>query len=201
MNKFTDDKEKWIAGLKAGNREIFDEIFRAYYKELVIYCLRFVTDREMAEDIVQEMFVKLWLRHEDLHIQTALRAYLYRATQNHALNYLNQLKIQEKYKQYVGFSTLNGAENPLEKLQESDLELKIKHAVLSLPEKRREVYELSRHEGLKNKQIAEKLNISVKTVENQMTKALEQLRNYLKEYLPVFVYLLLTFEAFWKLFF
>jgi len=189
----TEDQIRWIRGLKTGKKEIFDEIFRTYYGELVVYCLRFVADQDMAEDIVQDMFVKLWLRHDDLNIQSSLQAYLYRATKNHALNHLNQLKIQDKYKEYIGFLTLNGTESPLEKLQESDLELKIKHAVLSLPEKRREVFELSRHEGLKNKQIAERLNISVKTVENQMTKALEQLRNFLKDYLPVLFFGILTY--------
>jgi RNA polymerase sigma-70 factor (ECF subfamily) len=193
MKHMTDDQSSWIEGLKAGSKEVFDDIFRAYYSELVIYCLRYVHDQDVAEDIVQDMFVKMWLRHADLQIQTSLKAYLYRATQNHALNHLNQLKIQDKYKQYVGFAALNGSESPLEKLQESDLELKIKHAVLSLPEKRREVFELSRHEGLRNKQIAERLNISVKTVENQMTKALEHLRVFLKEYLPVIFLFIVTF--------
>ncbi len=196
MKQMADDQSSWKEGLKAGNKEVFDEIFRAYYGELISYCLRYVYEQDIAEDIVQDMFVKMWLRHADLQIQTSLKAYLYRATQNHALNHLNQLKIQEKYRQFVGFSAINGSESPLDKLQETDLELKIKHAVLSLPEKRREVFELSRQEGLKNRQIAERLNISVKTVENQMTKALEQLRGFLKEYLPVIFFFFVTFEAF-----
>lgn len=176
------EQDSLLEGLKAGDKKIFDEIFRLYYPALTIHCLRFVPDQDLAEEIVQDVFVKLWLRRNDIVVTSSLKAYLYRATQNHALNYLNQLKIQERYRQFVGFQTYNGSESPLEKLQEKDLEERIKEAVLSLPEKRREVFELSRHEGMKNKEIAEKLNISVKTVENQMTKALEYLRMKLKDY-------------------
>ncbi|MDA3944278.1 MAG: RNA polymerase sigma-70 factor [Bacteroidetes bacterium] len=192
----TDNQLKWIEGLKAGSRKDFDEIFRRYYAELVNFCMRYVVDQDMASEIVQDMFVKLWIRRDDLLVNSSLKSYLYRATQNHALNYLNQQKIQDKYKSYIGFQTLNGVESPLDKLQESDLEKEIKRAVLDLPEKRRMVFEMSRHDGLKNKQIAEKLNISVKTVENQMTKALEQLRKSLKQFLPLVLLFLLTFGRF-----
>jgi len=192
----TDNQLRWIEGLKAGEKSVFDEIFRAYYEELVGFCLRYIPDQDMACEIVQDMFVKLWIRREDLFVTISLKAYLYKATRNHALNYLNQLKIQDKYKSYIGFQTLDGGNSPLDKLQESDLEEEIKRAVLSLPERRRKVFEMSRHEGLKNKQIAEKLNISVKTVENQMTKALEFLRNSLKDYLPVGLIFLIAFGGF-----
>ena len=192
----TDNQLRWIEGLKAGEKSVFDEIFRAYYEELVGFCLRYIPDQDMACEIVQDMFVKMWIRREDLFVTTSLKAYLYKATRNHALNYLNQLKIQDKYKSYVGFQTIEGGNSPLDKLQESDLEEEIKRAVLSLPERRRKVFEMSRHEGLKNKQIAEKLNISVKTVENQMTKALEFLRNSLKDHLPVGLIFLIAFGGF-----
>lgn len=192
----TDNQLRWVDGLKAGERSVFDEIFRAYYQELVGFCMRYVSDQDMASEIVQDMFVKIWIKREDLFVTSSLKAYLYRATQNHALNHLNQLKIQDKYTSYIGFQTADGGNSPLDKLQENDLEKEIKRAVLSLPEKRRQVFEMSRHEGLKNKQIAEKLNISVKTVENQMTKALEQLRNILKEYLPVGLLFFITFGGF-----
>jgi len=183
-------------GLKVGEREIFDEIFRTYYDQLVGFCMRYVSDQDLASEIVQDMFVKLWIKREELDISSSLKAYLYRATRNHALNHLNQLKIQGRYREYIGFQTYDSSNDPLEILQESDLENRIKQAVLSLPERRRLVFEMSRHEGLKNKQIAEKLNISVKTVENQMTKALEYLRNVLREYLPVGLMFYITFGGF-----
>ncbi len=178
-----------IEGLKTGDKRIFDEIFRLYYAPLCHYCKRFVSDAEIAEEIVQDLFFKLWIKRDSLILRTSLQSYLFKAVKNHSLNYLNQLKIQEKHRQYVGFQ-VNDPFVASDQLEESDLTILIQGAILKLPDKRREVFELSRHEGLKYSQIAEKLNISVKTVEAQMSKALEQLRNVLKEYLLIALFFL-----------
>lgn len=181
-----DLQSRLIDGLKAGDKSIFDEIFKMYYTPLCHYCMRYVSDLEVAEEIVQDLFFKLWLKRDDLLIHSSLQSYLYQAVKNHSLNYIYQLKIQEKHRKYVGFN-VKDSHDPVDNLEEIDLEILIREAVLKLPAKRREVFELSRHEGLKYAQIAEKLDISVKTVEAQMSKALEHLRIVLKEYLPGFI--------------
>jgi RNA polymerase sigma-70 factor (ECF subfamily) len=185
-----DLQNRLIEGLTAGDKSVFDEIFRMYYAPLCQYCMRYVSDMQVTEEIVQDLFFKLWLKRDNLIIHSSLQSYLYQAVKNHSLNYIYQLKIQEKHRKYVGFN-VKDSHDPFDKLEEVDLEILIREAILKLPEKRRVVFELSRHEGLKYAQIAEKLDISVKTVEAQMSKALEHLRIVLKEYLPIYMILIL----------
>ncbi|MBU1009285.1 MAG: RNA polymerase sigma-70 factor [Bacteroidetes bacterium] len=184
------DNQRLIQGLTAGDRKIFEEIFHLYYAPLCRYCLRYVVETEEAEEIVQEMFFKLWLRRDDLSINSSIQAYLYRAVQNHALNFLKKQKVHKEFERFVGFQTQHDHIQHNHELEEQDMQRVLKHAVLSLPEKRREIFELSRYDGLKNAEIAERLNLSVKTVENQMTRAFEQLRTVLKAYLPTIIIVL-----------
>ncbi|NOU48040.1 MAG: RNA polymerase sigma-70 factor [Bacteroidales bacterium] len=186
-----DLQHRLIEGLRSGDRKIFEEIFRMYYSPLCRYCLRYVSDTQIAEEIVQDLFFRLWEKREKLILHLSLQSYLYKSVKNYSINYINQLKIQEKHRQYVGFNAKESQE-PIDQLEEIDLELLINNTILKLPEKRREVFELSRHEGLKYSEIAEKLNISIKTVEAQMSKSLEQLRLVLKEYLPLILMVLIN---------
>ncbi|MDP3462158.1 MAG: RNA polymerase sigma-70 factor [Bacteroidales bacterium] len=174
-----------IQGLTKGDRRVFEEIFNTYYAPLCSYCLRYVSGPEEAEEIVQDLFFKLWVKRNELAINTSLQAYLYRAVRNYALNYLKHKKTHKEFEDYVGFQTQQTSVNPVSGLEEDEMQHIMKLAVLSLPEKRREIFEMSRYDGLKNAEIAEKLNLSLKTVENQMTRAFEQLRVVLREYLPV----------------
>jgi RNA polymerase sigma-70 factor (ECF subfamily) len=176
-------------GLKKGDIEVFEEIYRLYYAPLCFYCLRYVGDMEEAKEIVQGLFLKIWLRKEDLKINTSVKSYLYKSVQNYALNYLKQEQVKKKYtldKEYLPkTSSMNGQQ----KLEEEELKITIKKAILKLPEKRRRIFELNRFENMKYQQIAEHLSISVKTVEAQMSKSLEFLRKELKEYLPLILWL------------
>lgn len=172
-----------IDGLKNGDREIFNRIFYLFYSDLVNYCGRFVNDDDVAEEIVQDIFTKLWIRHSYININSSLKAYLYKAVRNHTLNYFKYIKQKEKYKQYIGLSTIEKTDTPLNKLEEKNIQIRIDEAMLMLPEKCRKVFELKRYERLKNKEIAEKLNISIKTVENHISKAIKLLKKALKYYL------------------
>lgn len=115
-------------------------------------------------------------------INTSLKSYLYKAAANHSINHIRHLEMQRKYFNYVGFEVddLSGGFN-----HEPDGELAalVQKALLELPEKRREIFEMSRFEGMKYHEIAEKLGINIKTVETQMTRALEFMRKYLKEFI------------------
>ena len=165
-----DDQQRLRNGLKEGNKKIFEEIYRQYYSPLCFYCLRYVDDMEEAKEIVQSLFLKIWVRREDLQINTSINSYLYKAVRNYALNYLSQQKTKQKYvidrehlPKYVG-------DNGHAKMEEEELKRFIKRAILTLPEKRRKIFELSRFEDMKYQQIADHLSISVKTVEAQMSK-------------------------------
>ena len=182
-----DDQQKLRKGLKEGNKEIFEEIYRQYYSPLCFYCMRYVGDIEEAKEIVQGLFLKIWIKRNELNINTNVKSYLYRAVQNYALNHLHQQKIKQKYIINKAHFPKQISENGQLKLEEEELRNMIKSAVLKLPDKRRKIFELSRYENMNYAQIAKHLTISVKTVEAQMTKSLKYLRQVLKEYLPVFL--------------
>lgn len=188
-------QDKLIAGLKEGDKKVFDDIFRAYYAPLCRYCNRIVYDDLIAEEIVQDLFCKLWIKRDELEIETSLKAYLYRAVLNHSLNHLNHLKTEEKYRQYIGFQLQENLVNLMELLEEQDVQRILSRAILQMPEKRRLIFEMSRQQEMKYSEIAEKLNISVKTVESQISKALEYLRKIFGEILGLLLPLAITCGA------
>jgi len=180
-------QERAIEGLKNGDKLIFEEIYREYFVPLCYYCLKYVDSYEDSEEIVQDLFVKIWEMHDEIEINISLNAYLYKAVQNYALNHLSKQKTKEKLQssreKLLSASFGNGQDN----LEEEELSIVLRHAILKLPEKRREIFELSRFDGFQNIKIADKLAISVKTVETQMTKTLKYLRIVLKDYIPISV--------------
>ncbi len=189
-----DDQQRLRTGLKEGDIKIFEEIYRLYYAPLCFYCTRYVGDLEEAKEIVQGLFLKIWIKRNELEINTSVKSYLYRAVQNYALNHLQQQKIKQKYiidkKHFPAYQSGNGQL----KMEEEELKKVIKSAILKLPEKRRKIFELSRFEDMKYNQIAEHLAISVKTVEAQMSKSLSYLRIVLKDYMTI-----LLIHFFWFL--
>lgn len=180
-----DNHDKIIEGLKNGDKLIFEQVYREYYSPLCYYCVKYVENFEDAEGIVQDLFVKLWDMHQDLVINSSLNAYLYRAVQNYALNFLSRKKTKDKYIAVNTNLSNITHDSGLVKMEEEELRILLKHAILKLPEKRRRIFELSRFDGYKYSKIASELSISVKTVEAQMTKALKYLRIILKDYTPL----------------
>jgi RNA polymerase sigma-70 factor (ECF subfamily) len=164
---------------------VFEQIFREYYPQLCRYIYRYTADVNQSEEVVQDFFCKLWDKHYEIEISSSFGGYLFKAVTNHFLNYIRrQRKERLLFKQAddnhdeTGFTT-----------QDTDSELAEKYslAILQLPEKRREIFEMSRFEGMKYQEIADKLEINIKTVETQMTRSLEFLRKYLKEFISVIV--------------
>ena len=173
-----------ISGLKNGDRTVFEQIFRTYYPELCGFSLRYLVDPLVAEEVIQDLFCKLWFRREELVINSSLKSYLYKAAVNHSINYIRHLEMQRKYFDFVGFEVdeISGGSHT-----DPDGELSglVQKALLELPGKRREIFEMSRFDGMKYHEIAEKLGISIKTVEAQVSRALEFMRKYLKEYISI----------------
>jgi len=170
-----------IINMIAGDRESFNKIFRRFYAPLVRFCFRFVTDTDVAAEIVQDLFVKLWINREKLSINTNFKSYLLRAVRNSAITYINKERNHAETNLRV-YSEQSESVDPSEELQSKNLETTY-HAVLAaMPEKRREVFLASRFDGLKYAEISEKLGISVKTVEAHMSAAIKQLREGLKEF-------------------
>lgn len=176
-------QDRFAEGLKKGDSLIFEELFHKYYAELCHYALRFVPDEDTAEEIVQELFFRLWAKREQVKINTSIESYLFIALRNLAMNYINSRKIHDRYRQYEQQQSKTGLEFPTDELEEKDMQRIMKQAVATLPEKRRQIFEMSRFEYLSYDDIAKKLNVSNKTVETQMTKALSQLRGVLAKFL------------------
>lgn len=158
----------------------FSELFHRYYSALCGFVFRYLDDEAVTEELVQEVFVRMWEKRKQLSIQTSVKSYLYRAVKNELINRQNHEKVELKYRR-----TLQQDENEIraeQVLPEVDLMRKIEASIEALPPKRKEIFKLSREKGLSYREIAEQLGISVKTVEAQMGQALKQLREDLKDY-------------------
>ena len=168
--------------LSSDSEQAIDQIFRQYYTYLCREIYRIKPDARLAEDIAQEVFYELWKKRKRLNIQSSLRAYLKRAAVNKTLNHIRDSKIQleEVEKAPPQKSKETGA---IEQLQEEELRQLIAEAIEALPERCRIVFSLSRYENMSYQQIADELNVSVKTVENQISRALRQLREAIEPYI------------------
>ena len=179
-----------IKALSEGDITAFEMLFRNYYQPLCNYAYTFLQDKEDAEEIVQSTFLLVWEKRETLAIRTSVKPYLYAMVRNACLNVLKHEKIKQRF---AGEEIALGErvhDNVSNTLESNELEYRIKIAMNVLPEQCRMVFKLSRFEELKYAEIAEQLNISVKTVENHMGKALRIMREQLKDYLPLILVLL-----------
>jgi len=168
----------------------FEQVFKMHYKNLHAYACAMLKDEDEAEEVVQQVFFKLWERSHHLSFSGSVAAYLYRAVHNESLNWLKHQKIKAGHQLHIAYSMKNKSETIAGKMQQKELEKKFRQALNELPEQCRTVFQLSRFEDMKYREIADKLEISVKTVENHMGKALKLLRTKLVEFLPLFILLL-----------
>lgn len=176
--------------IKNGNEAAFEKIFKMYFKNLHAFAYTFTKDDVIAEEMVQNVFFKIWEKKDQLQIDDSLKAYLYRSVHNESLNHLKHLKIKTSFQiQYSG-NMESSNQDASNQMMASELEDKIQKAINELPQQCRTIFQMSRFEHLKYQQIADQLNISIKTVENQMGKALKVLRLKLVEYLPFILHLL-----------
>jgi len=177
-----DDREL-LARLRAGETSAFDAIFRANYPILVRVAEAMLRERAMAEEIAQDVMLELWRRRDSLDVTDSVRGYLLQATRNRTLNALRHRAIERKSEPHVidGIGHLPPTDAAA---REGEIEVALQSAIADLPDRCRQIFELSRVEGLKYAEIAIRLGISVKTVEVQMGKALRILRERLKAWLP-----------------
>jgi RNA polymerase sigma-70 factor (ECF subfamily) len=182
-----------IRKLIGGDSEIFEKIFHAYYENLVFYAREYIIIEDQAREIVQEAFVKLWERRQSLSTDSNIRAYLYIITRNLCLNYLDHIRVGQRFKRMKERDVLTlelhsiAMQDPTsEYLIAGELESKIEKLIEELPEQNRKVFKMHRFDDMKYSEIAQKLNISVKAVEGHISRALKYLRDHLGEYLYTF---------------
>lgn len=169
-----------VSRLIAKDQSAFELVFHEYYSALCQYAASYLHDVSLAEGIVQEVFVRFWEKCQELAPDSSIKSYLYRAVHNACLNHIKHLKVRDNYRQYV-IDQMEQAEDPIEESEE-ELEKQVLRAIDKLPPQCRKIFRMSRLEGLKYREIAEHLELSIKTVEVQMGKALRFLREELKDY-------------------
>lgn len=168
----------------------YEDLFHAHYEPLTRYAFSMMKNMDEAEDVVQRLFVKFWEKRNELSVQDS-RAYLFRATYNTCLNELKRIK-RESARYTDGTVEVSGTDIASHRVLGQELEDQLSSAMDKLPDKCREVFRLSRYEELSYKEISERLDISVKTVENHIAKALRIMREELAEYLPLVVIMILV---------
>lgn len=149
--------------------------------------MQYVESRDSVEDLVQDFFVHLWVEAPRLQIRSSLKAYLFTSVKNRCLDYQKHKKITEKYHKFILFSGESREDFADHYFAESELHLIIRRSLSKLSPRCREIFELSRIDGLSNQEISEKLNISRQTVERQISTSLKVLKKDLAEFLPVWV--------------
>lgn len=160
--------------------DLFKSIYTRYYSKMCVYASTLLNDEDEAEEIVQRIIMKLWEQRDIFQTIDNLQSYLFRTVKNSCFNQLAHKKIEEKYKSEAWIELKTLELKSLEVDFKEEKEEKIRKAVDELPERCREIVIMSKYNGLKQKEIAEKLNISVKAVESQITRAFSILRKALK---------------------
>lgn len=171
-----------LSRLKRGDQVAFEIIFHKYNEKLSCFVNNNIPDREDAESIVQDVFVKLWTRRDKIDTTKSLDAYLFTITKNHIYSTLRKVLVKRKYVEELYYLTNNTNIKPTdENLEFSELQRLINKLIKRLPERRREIFILSRNMNMTYKEIARFLEISENTVDTQMRKSLMFLKNKLKE--------------------
>lgn len=182
----------------SGDESSFEIVYRYYYPRLNYFAGQYLLDSEASKNIVQDVFTELWDKKHTLRKDTNLNAWLFTVTKNKSLKIISQLKSKNNYDNYIRSRQLDVNFKSLSDFDTSnfvfeELQTQIQVALDKLSPSCRKVFEMSRFEDKKNREIAEELNLSIKTIESQISKALRSLKADLKDYLPLF-YILFFFE-------
>lgn len=172
---YIDDHTLWQAVVQSHDRKAFEQLFHRHYDSLRAYAYRIVGSDELAEEVVCDVMVKLWSKRHSLTLYSTLKAYLLRATRNQAIDYLRR-QAQLPYTYEAGGIDQDHVPSPEEEIIFSETRGRLHEAIAALPPQGQHIFRLSRDEGLKYREIAEQLNISIKTVETHMRRSLIFLR-------------------------
>ncbi len=186
----TNGIQDWQA-IRGGDERAFEQMFKGHYQSLCSFANSFLGDMDEAEEIVQQVFYSLWTKRESIEVNSTLKSYLFKAVHNSSLNKIKQGKVRQlyadDYKSHANVTT----HSTTDVLQGKELEAIINDAIAELPEQCGVVFKMSRFGNLKYAEIADELNISVKTVENHMGKALRLMREKLSDYLHILIWFLI----------
>lgn len=176
-----------IEQLKNGSHPAFEKVFIAYFKNVRFFIFSFIKSESDSEELAQDVFLKVWENRNEIDAEKSFNSYLYTITRNVVFNYLKHKLVEKSYNEFIYFSRSEFADDPEKILYAREIELLIEMAIGQMPERRREIYCLSRHKGLSNEEIAQKLGISKKTVENQLSLAMSELKKVILFFSLLFI--------------
>ena len=176
-----ENEEIIVSRLINKDKRAFELVFNEYYSIMVLYAARFMDTREESEEVVQEVFVKFWEKCDSLSEDSSIKSYLYRSVHNSCLNTIKHEKVKDGYRQHVIHFMESSYQSDFKDEDPENIRNRINAEIEKLPPRCSQIFKLSRYEGLKYQEIADHLEISVKTVEVQMGKALKILRENLQD--------------------
>lgn len=171
--------------IKLGDEIAFELLFRDYYKSLCLFSLKIVKDAVVAEEITEDIFFQLWEKKETIDLNISVKSYLFKSVYNNSLKYLRHQKIVSIHEAHVKSDAESGIQLPDNYAETGEIMYIIRKTLEQVPEKTRQIFEMNRYEGLKYNEIAEKLGISIKTVEAHISSILRLFRENLKDYLLI----------------
>ena len=183
------EEQYLVSRIQLGDKNAFSYIFRRYYKDLVLFGGTFLPDLELCEDIIQSIFLKLWKDRTNLLIESSLKAYLLKAVRNSCVDEIRHIYVIREHKSYINSLDVLVDVDTENYILYSDLYEKMQQALEELSPEQRQAFEMNRFEGLKYREIAQRLNVSERTVEVRISKAIQLLRVRLKDFLILLIYL------------
>jgi len=178
---------KLISRFRNGDMEAFRKIYDSYCEPLYRFAYSYLKDSFEAEEIVQDVFLKVWEKREEVDEQKSFKSYLYRITVNKVFNELKHRVVKQKYEQHaLNFDQIT-SETPESSIQFQELNKKLEHLLAQLPEQQRNIFIMSRWKGLSNAEIAENLSLSIRTVENQIYRAAKFIKLHLNDDYPIVI--------------
>lgn len=182
MNEIKLREEDLVIRLIRDDEKAFAELYAMYKNKLMYYALTYLKSNKFAEDIFQDAFAVIWQTRKFINPNESFSAYLFSIVRNRIINLIRNINIEEKVKEQILSQAIDYTKNTEEKIAENDLQDLISQAMSKLTNRQHEIFEMSRTEGLSHKEIAEKLNISVNTVQSHIASSLKILQDYLHKY-------------------
>lgn len=176
------NEQQQLRKIRKGDLDAFEKLFHRFYQGMFSYAKTFLRSKEQAEEVVQDVFYNIWKNRESLRITRSWQSYLYRAVYNNSMMYLRRTKKEIRLEEGMLTGGEQGSRDPYQEMQYREVSGLVSTIIGEMPERTREIFLLNRQEGMKYKEIAERLSISQKTVEAHMGKALKVLRNSLEGY-------------------
>ncbi|TXE06102.1 RNA polymerase sigma-70 factor [Seonamhaeicola algicola] len=179
--------------VKKDNQQALEQLFQKYYFNLCLYAKNYVGSSDLAEEVVADVFFKIWQNRKTLCITTSLKSYLYVATKNLAINVVHKTKVDVLKQQITDVNSNYSHLNTDETLRYNEVKIQIDQIIEALPPQRKIIFKLNRIDGLKYKEIADKLGISVSTVQKQMLEAIKYVSQFESQFITFIIFFCFSF--------